>query len=235
RSPFLAQLAGGSPDALLDLILAQPQLAGERAGAWSLLTLAIAFGAGLLYNLFCGGILSAYGGRRTFWAGCAHFVLPFMVLGLLVSLLAGLAIGIGIVVGMTLSPLAGVATGLALTQVVNLWGEYGRGAAIARNRRNPFAMLAIGAGVIARRPGSLLLGALGFALSSAITFAMLAALGPAGGSLLGAVLLQILVLALILVKQLRLAWALAYCQQDAPGETQARESESGGPIDVVRI
>ncbi|HEU5088035.1 MAG TPA: hypothetical protein VFT99_11335, partial [Roseiflexaceae bacterium] len=56
RNPFLAQLAGGSPDALLDLILAQPQLAGERAGQWSLLTLLIAFGSGLVYNLFCGGI-----------------------------------------------------------------------------------------------------------------------------------------------------------------------------------
>jgi hypothetical protein len=218
--PFLAELASGGLDGLVNLALADPAGFGQRAAAWLGLTLVAWVLYGAAYTWLSGGVLSAYAGARPFWAGCWRYLAPYMGLGIILAVLAGLAIAAGVVVGALARPAAGLLAALVLLQLVNLWGEYARAAAVAYDRRNPLALLGLSACFVVRRPGALALGALGLLLSGLIVALAGDSAARAGGTLLQALVLQASALALVAVKQLRLAWALSYIQIEAGSAPQ---------------
>jgi len=206
--PLLDDLAAGTNDALVMLFIADPGAVTPVALLWSLLTLGAVLAYAAAYNLFSGGILSAWAGGA-FWPGCRRFFWGFTGLGALLLLLAVLAIGAAILVGMVGGLTAATLTALGLLQLVGLWGEYARAAAVANGRASPLAALGAGARSIIRQPlGVLALAVLGLLLHAAIA----AAYGALGGRVGWAapILQQAAVLGWLWVKLLRLGWAAAY-------------------------
>lgn len=209
--PLLDRLAAGDPDALTLLGIADPGGLAPVALLWALGALGAALVYGGAYTFFSGGILAAWDGGA-FWAGCRRYFWGFFGLGALLILLALLALAAASAVGVAAGLGAGVVTALALLQLVSLWGEYARAAAVARGSANPLAALGAAARVIARRPlGVLALAALGLLLHLSISAAYNALGGRAGW---GAPLVQqAAAFGWAWVKLLRLGWASAYTRQ----------------------
>jgi hypothetical protein len=231
RNPFLGELAGGGIDPLLDLAF----VTGETLGPWLLSSLLSIGLFSLAYNFFAGGMLSAASGLRPFWVGCWRYLLANIGLGLILLLLSGaLLLGGGLVDGFAFGGLGGgTITALLLIQLFNLLGEYGRAIGVARDRRNPFVLFGQACVFCARRlPGVLLLGMLGLLLHG-LVLGLAFTLGTQLSQPLAALLMQQLVsLAFIWVKLLRLSWALAYVRA-ADGRGSAPAPGVGGPGYVV--
>jgi hypothetical protein len=211
RNPFLSDLAGGG-DALINLFLGNPA-AGASAGVWVFVALFFTLLFGLAYNFFAGGILSVYAETRPFWQGCQQTFWTFTGLGLLLIVLALLAIVVAVALGGLIGSRGALITAVALTQLVNMAGEYARALAVTRDRRNPLALLGMALGFCGRNPG----GALALALAGLLLHTALAAVYGAvasaiGGNVIAIVWQQIAVLGWLWVKLLRLAWAVSYTQ-----------------------
>jgi hypothetical protein len=205
--PLLDGLAAGSGDALALLFIADPGAITPLALLWAAGALAAAAAYGLAYNLFSGGILGAWAGAP-FWAGCRRFFLGFTAMGLLLLLMVALALIAAIVIGVAAGVGAALATALVLLQLIGLWGEYGRAAAVATGRANPLLALGAGARALARRPlAALALAALGLLLHLGVA----AAYGAVGPRLSwwAPLAQQAAALAWVWVKLLRLGWASA--------------------------
>lgn len=224
--PLLEALARGETEAMVRLAMAgDVQALASGALAWIALAGLAALVYALAYNLFSGGMLSVMAGRAPYWAGCKRYFLSFTGLGVLLVLLAAIAIGAGIGAGMAGGPIVGVVTALVLLQLVGLLGEYGRAVAVAQDTRNPFAALgSAGRFVGSRLPGVLGLALLGLLLHGIVTAGYSAAGGRAG--LFAPVAQQLAALGWLWVKQLRLSWALAYVEGrgGAPGREPALET-----------
>lgn len=209
--PLLEGLAAGDWDALTLLAIADGEALAPVALLWVVGALAAALAFGGAYNLFSGGILSVWAGRG-FWAGCRRHFWGFVGLGALLVLLAILALLAAGLVGAAAGFGAATLTALALLELVNIWGEYGRAAAVAADRASPLAALGRAARLIARRPlGVLALAALGALLHLSIWGAYNALAGRAGWA--APLLQQAAALAWAWVKLLRLGWASAYTEQ----------------------
>jgi hypothetical protein len=209
--PLLDQLAAGEQDALTLAGIANPSGVGSIAMLWAAASLLGVLLFAAAYNLFSGGILSVWGGGR-FWAGCRRHFWGFVGLGALLVLLAILALVAAGFVGAAFG--FGVATvvALVLLELVNVWGEYGRAAAVRAGSANPLAALGGAARLIAGRPlGVLALAALGVLLHVSIWGAYNALAGRAGWA--APLLQQAAAFAWIWVKLLRLGWASAYTGQ----------------------
>lgn len=234
RNPFLGELADGS--AGLDLWIANPSSVGFATGAWALLALLASALFSLAYNFFSGGILAAYtidstasartvgapteGPLLQFWWACRRWFWSFTGLGLLIVVLALIGVAVAVSVGVALGGWAGAIVGALLLELVNTLGEYARALGVARDRRNPFALLDMAAGFVRRHfVGVLTLALLGLLLH----MALVAAYGPVARAFGGwpAVILwqQLAVLGWLWVKLLRLAWAASYVR--AAGAEQA--------------
>src|SRR5512138_3736526 len=103
-------------------------------------------------------------------------------------------------------------------------GEYARALAVARDRRNPFVLLGQAGRFCARHPaGTLALALLGVLFQFVLALLYRAVAGAIGGSPLVVVWQQLIVLAWLWIKLLRLAWAAAYMRAadgaDAPLRT----------------
>lgn len=209
--PLLDQLAAGDPDAFTLLGVADSAAVASTALLWAGASLLGVLLFAAAYNLFSGGILSVWAGRG-FWQGCRHHFWGFVGLGALLLLLAILALivagGVGVAAGFGAATL----TALILLELVNIWGEYGRAAAVRSGSGNPLAALGGAARLIVRRPlGVLALAGLGVLLHVSIWGAYNALAGRMGW---GAPLLQqAAAFGWIWVKLLRLGWASAYTGQ----------------------
>jgi hypothetical protein len=205
--PLLDDLAAGDDDALALLFIADTGAMATPTLLWAAGTLAAAAAYGLAYSFFSGGILGTWAGAP-FWAACRRYFLGFTALGLLLLLMAALALVAAALVGVALGFGAALAVAMVLLQLIGLWGEYGRAAAVAAGRSNPLAALGAGARAIARRPlAALALGALGLLLHVAVATAY-GAVGPRMGWWTP-LAQQGAALAWVWVKLLRLGWAAA--------------------------
>lgn len=209
--PLLEQLAAGNADALTLLAVADPDALTPVALLWVLGALGAALAFAGAYNFFSGGILSAWAGGE-FWAGCRRYFWGFVGLGALLLLLTILALVAASIVGTAAGFVAAAITAVALLQLINLWGEYARAAAVAQGRANPLAAMGAAARVIAGRPlGVIALAALGLLLHLGISAAYSALGGRLGWGAPAAQ--QAAVFGWAWVKLLRLGWASAYTRQ----------------------
>lgn len=209
--PLLEQLAAGELDALTLLGAADSSAIAPVALLWATASLVAAVVFAGAYNLFSGGILSVWAGRG-FWAGCKRHFWGFVGLGALLLLLAILALTLAGFVGALAGFGAATLTALLLLELVNIWGEYGRAAAVSAERTNPLAALGRAARLIAGRPlGVLALAALGVLLHLSIWGAYNALAGRAGWA--APLVQQAAALGWVWVKLLRLGWASAYTGQ----------------------
>ncbi len=207
HNPFLGDLASGGGDALANLMLGSPA-APAAAGLWVLALLPLTALFGLAYNFFSGGILGVWAETRPFWAGCRRTFWAFTGLGLLLILLAALVLVVAVLLGRFVGAVTGLVGGFVLLQIVNLLGEYARALAVARDRRNPFVLLGLAIAFCARRAGGvLLLGLLGLVLHLLVAGLYGVGAGLLGASPLLVVWQQLVLLAALAVKLLRLAWA----------------------------
>jgi hypothetical protein len=228
-NPFLGDLVGGGSDALVNLFLGSPAAAGAT-GAWLLVALLLAGLFGLGYNFFVGGILSIYTDQRAFWAGCRFTFWSFTALGALLLTLLALAAIIAGLLGIVLGSRVAVVAALLLIQLINVVGEYARVIAVVRERRNPFALLGAAAAFCARHLGGVLtLALLGLLLHTLLTVLYALATDVLAGSLLALLAQQLVVLAWLWVKLLRLAWAASYVQ----AEVGAPASDGSSLVHVV--
>jgi hypothetical protein len=220
-NPFLNDLATGGSDALVNLFLGSPAAAAP-AGAWLVIALLLAGLFSLGYNFFAGGILSVYTGRRAFWAGCRSSFWSFLALGALLLILLALAASVAGLLGIALGPRVAALAALLLIQLINVVGEYARAIAVVRERRNPFVLLGAAVAFCARHLGGVLaLALLGLLLHTALAALFVLASGALAASLLAMLLQQIVALAWLWVKLLRLAWAASYVQGAAGTQQSA--------------
>ncbi len=199
-------------DGLVQLFTSVPNL-GVSAVFWVLLALLLTPLYGLFYNLFSGGILSVWAGR-SFWSGCQRMFLTFSGLGVI---LVGLSLGALSFAGLLTSVVGvqfGALIGLVLAQLLNLLGEYARAIGVVRDERNPLKLLVEAGRFCVRYPGALVLGLIGVLLHGALVLLSSTISAPAGGTLLLPLIDQLVVLAWLWVKLLRLAWALNYVRAD---------------------
>jgi hypothetical protein len=211
-NPFLADLATGGLDVLANLFIGS-QSSAAGAGVWALVTLLLLLLFGLAYNFFAGGVLGVYTGRGDFWAGCWRTIWSFIALGLLLLILL-VAVLIGsFLLGGALGLRGGLIAALVLIQLINLVGEYARAVAVVRDRRNPFALLGLAISFCVRHLGGVLLLALiGVALHVAAVALYGLVASAVSGSPIAILWQQAIVLAWLLIKLLRLAWAASYIQ-----------------------
>lgn len=212
--PLLDELARGDTAALLSLFRGDE--AGAQATALLLWLLAALYGAA--YNFFSGGALGRWADARSYWAACRHTFWSFTGLGALLLVFAGLAVTLGWLAGAALGLWAGAATTLALLQIANLLGEYARAIVVVDGRRDPARALRLALGLCARQPGTLALGLAGLVLHAALGW--LAGRTGALGLGLSLALGQILALAWVWLKLLRLGWAMAYVRADRAAAPQ---------------
>jgi branched-subunit amino acid transport protein AzlD len=210
RNPFLAELAAGGSDAVLDLFIGSAA-ARTQALVWAAAALLLTPVFGLAYSYFSGGMLSVAAGTLPFWMGCRRFFWSFLGLGMLLVTLGVLAVWIASLGGIWLGSLkTGLLVGLLLVQALNIVGEYARAIAVVRRRRNPFVLFGAALAFSVRHLGGVLaLALLGLLLHGAVA-ALYIGLGnvPIGAGAL--VVQQFVVLLWLWVKLLRLTWALSY-------------------------
>ena len=211
-NPFLGDLASGDLDTLANLFIGS-QSAAAGAGVWVFVTLLLALLFGLAYNFFAGGVLAVYADRGTFWAGCWRTVWSFIGLGLLLLILVVPVLIGSVLLGGPLGPRGALVTALVLIQLINLIGEYARAVAVVRDRRNPFALLGMAVGFCVRHLGGVLLLALiGLALHVTVVALYGLVASAVSSSPIAILWQQAIVLAWLLIKLLRLAWAASYLQ-----------------------
>ncbi|HEX9372771.1 MAG TPA: hypothetical protein VF897_17290 [Roseiflexaceae bacterium] len=214
-NPFLGELAGGGGDAAIDLLLGSPTAVAQTVGIWVFVALLFGLLFGLAYNFFAGGILSVYTGTRPFWAGCRRTFWAFTGLGILLLLLLLPVALAAALAGLALGPIGAAIVALILIQLVNLLGEYARAVAVVRDRRSPLALLGMAAGVVRRNLGGVLaLALLGLLLHVALTLLYRVVASPIRATVVVVLWQQLVALAWLWVKLLRLAWAAGYARAD---------------------
>lgn len=235
RNPFLSQLISGGSDALTDLFLGSPAAPAQTL-AWAGSALLLTQIFGLAYTFFSGGMLSAAAETRSFWAGCWRFFWSFLGLGALLALLGGLAALLAGLGGSALGYLnVGLLISFVLLQLLNLVGEYARAIAVARDRRNPFALLGAALSFCLRHTaGVLALGLLGLLLHAGVIalYLGLASFSQGIAALLGQ---QLIVLLWLWVKLLRLTWALSYIAAADPGALSTHAPGGMSPPGMVKV
>lgn len=236
-SPVLGGLARGDVSPL-DLALADPRAAGATAGGWVLAALLLGGLFSLAYNFFSGGILASYvsdaddtrAAGRPFWPACRRWFWSFAGLGLLLVVLAVLALVVAGVLGAVLGARAAAITAPLLLALINTLGEYARAIAVARDRRNPFALLGMAAGFFGRHaPGVLALALLGLLLHAALAAAYATVARSLGGSAALVLWQQIAVLSWLWIKLLRLAWAAGYVRSGESDRAGMATSDAAAP------
>jgi hypothetical protein len=212
-NPFVGTLAGGGIEPAIDLFLSDPGTMSAVAGLWIVGTLVFTLLFGVAYNFFSGGIVNAYlgGSARSFWSACRRTFWSFTGLGLLLVVLALLLIVVGAALGGAIGQRGALIVGLVLLQLINMFGEYARALAVVRERYNPFVLLGQACGFCARHPaGTLALALIGVLLHLALVLLYRAVADGIGASPLLVVWQQLVVLAWLWIKLLRLAWAAMY-------------------------
>jgi hypothetical protein len=226
RNPFLADLAAGGSDAVFDLFIGSAA-AGTQALVWAVAALLLTLLLGLAYTYFSGGMLSVAAGALPFWMGCRRFFWSFLGLGMLLVMLAMLAVSIASLAGIWLGrPNTGLLVGLLLVQALNIVGEYARSIAVVRRRRNPLVLFGAALAFSVRHLGGVLaLALLGLLLQGALAALYIGLENvPLGAGAL--VVQQLVVLLWLWVKLLRLTWALSYVAYDDRDGTQRTANDT---------
>lgn len=216
HNPFLENLAGNQWDALVDLSIAQPAAVSIAASGWLIMLPLLTLLFGGVYNFFSGGIISVWLGKRSFWSGCRRTFWAFTGLGVLLVLLAAVSILIGVLLGGILGRTGVVLVTLVLLQIINVVGEYARSSAIVEDRRNPFVLLAQASKFCVRHgAGVAIFALLGILLHVGVLLLYRQTIEQ-GDNPLVIIAQQLLILAWIWIKLLRLAWATRYVSLYAP-------------------
>jgi hypothetical protein len=206
-NPLLGEVARDG-DELVPLLLSSPAAAGSTA-LWLLAFLPLTALFSVAYNFYSGGILSVYAGARSFREGCRRMFWTFTGMGLILVVLGMFCFSAAAVAGRALGGMGGLIVALLLTQAVNLLGEYGRALAAVRDERNPLVLFGAALRFCLRHPG----GVLALGLAGLILHVALAGLYSLGARLIGSVPAlvawqQLVALAWLWIKLLRLAWAV---------------------------
>lgn len=210
RNPLLGELAGGNFDTLVDLLLDNP--AGlATAGTWAGVLLPLTLLGGLVYAFFAGGVLSAYTGTRSFWAGCRRFWWSFLALGGLLFVWLIQIVVLAAITAFAAGGPAALVVALVALGTLNVVGEYARALGVINDRRNPFVLLGSAARFCVRHIG----GVLALTLLAALLYGLLVGIYTLlvrllGASLLSIVVQQVLVFGTLWIKALRLALAARY-------------------------
>jgi hypothetical protein len=226
-NPFWRNLAAGGAAPLVDLWLGNPAIA-QSAALWILAALLLTLLYGLAYNFFSGGFLAVLAAGDAseeavpFWEGCRRWFWSFTGLGLLLVVLGLLAAVVGAAIGGLLGGYGGVVGVLVALQLVNALGEFARALGVARDRRNPLALLGMAVRFAGRHLGGVLaLALLGLALHVGLTWLYAAVARAIGASPVLVVWQQVMVAGWLWVKLLRLAWAIGYVQMERSGRQSA--------------
>lgn len=214
-NPLLGRVARG--EELAPLLLNSPAAIGSTV-LWLLAFLPLTGLFSMAYNYFSGGILSVYAGTRPFREGCRRTFWAFTGMGLILVALALFCVSVAATAGRALGGPAGLIVALLLTQAINLLGEYGRAIAAARDVRNPLALIGAALRFCQRHVS----GVLALSLVGLILHAGLAGLYSIGAGLIGPAPLlvawqQLVALAWLWIKLLRLAWAVRMVQGPVEG------------------
>jgi hypothetical protein len=213
NNPVLEDLASGGSDVLLNLMLDGSYDVAVAVTGWLFTTLLLTLVFSLAYNFFSGGILSVWTDMRSFWAGCQRNLLPFTGLGLILVFLAALTLVVVALLGGLLGGTASLIIALLLLQVINLVGEYARAIGVMYNRRNPFVMFGMAVRFCVHNAGGVLaLALLGLLLHSGLLLFYRGVLSGVDNLVITIIGQQLLVLAWLWIKLLRLAWAAGYVQ-----------------------
>lgn len=226
-NPFLRDMAAGGAAPLVDLWLANPAIA-QSAALWILAALLLTLLYGLAYNFFSGGFLAVLAAgdaseeAMPFWDGCRRWFWSFTGLGILLVVFGLLAAVVGVALGSLLGGYGGVVGALVALQLVNVLGEFARALGVARDRRNPFALLGMAVSFVGRHFGGVLaLALLGLLLHAGLTGLYAVVARALGGSPALVVWQQVAVAAWLWVKLLRLAWAIGYVRLAGSGRQSA--------------
>jgi hypothetical protein len=213
NNPVMEDLAGGGSDALLNLMLDGSYDVAMAVTGWLFTTLLLTLVFSLAYNFFSGGILSVWTDMRSFWAGCRRNLLSFTGLGLILVLLAALTlVGVALLGGL-LGGTASLIIALLLLQVINLVGEYARAIGVVHDRRNPLVMFGMAVRFCLRHVGGVLAPALlGLLLHGGLLLLYRGVLSGVDNLVVTIIGQQLLVLAWLWIKLLRLGWATSYAQ-----------------------
>lgn len=208
RHPFLGQLAEGSWDAFVDLFFGVPTVMAQ-VGIWVVLLLPLLILSNLTYNFCSGGIISVWAGSASFWRGGWRYLLSFMVLGVILALAGLIALLIAWNIAGQLGTGGLVGIMLILLLPINLLGEYARAVAVVADRRNPLALLQQSVGIVQRFAAPAFgFAVLGSAIHLGIALVYLGLVGFVVNTPFEIILQQLIALAWVWAKQLRLAWAL---------------------------
>lgn len=224
-NPLLAHLAAGGSNTLVNLAVgseAGPEIAAA-VSSWLVVSLLLTVLFSLAYNFFAGGILSVWRGKRTFWQGCWRFVLTFIGMGMLLVILGALTTVIVTLPGMVPGEVRLVAA-FVLIQLINLLGEYGRAVAVTYNRHNSFMLIWLAARFCWDNAGGVVtLALLGLLFHGMVAVISTLLAGGIGGTFVAIVVQQVVVVAWLWLKLLRLGWALSYVEAASAIKLQASE------------
>lgn len=210
HNPYLSTLAFGGSDAWMAAAVSNPPGATVLGGLYAIITLGLVVLFGAAYNFVSGAMLARWAGTDRYFSGGLRYFLTFALVGMVLLILAALAIAGG---AGTLAAGAGTAAAIiawAMLQLVNVLGEYARVSAVARLRRNPFAVLGLSAAFVCRHALAVLaLAAIGIAVQGALWLALAIAggLATAWPLPLAFVIQQVIIFALLWSKVFRLALA----------------------------
>ncbi len=180
HNPYLSDLAAGGSEAWTAAAVSNPAGATVMSGLYVLTTLALTMLFGGAYNFVSGALLTQWAGAGRYRSGGVRYFLTFGALGVMLLILAALALAISTGLLVAGGGMAAVIVAWALVQLVNVLGEYARVLAIARSRRNPFAVLGMGAAFIVRHvPGAALFAVFGVLVQGTLWAAFAAVTGVA--------------------------------------------------------
>lgn len=207
HNPYLSDLASGGLDAWTDAALSDPRAASGAALQWSVLALGMWVLYGAAYNAVSGAMLSRWFGGRGYAAGGRRWFLSFAALGIALLILLAICAVLTAILG-ALAGVAAIVIFVIAGQGLNLLGELARALAVRTDRLNPLPSLAAALRMMLREPVALLAIALaGFALH-ALLLVVAVLIGSATlHPVIGLLAQQIVVMAWIWIKVLRLAWA----------------------------
>ena len=221
QRPFLGEVASGGPDMLVDLLLKNDALS-TQAPIWLGLQIPVFIIQHIIYAICAGGMLSVYLAKNEFGRGSMRFALPFIGFDMLLTIAIAIVIGLG-VAGIALARSnSWFIPSIIIIVVLGIIGEYARAIAVVHERRNPFVIFGQALSFCARHlPGVALLALLS-------TIALLIVLGISsmlpsipGAPWIAVIVQQIVILALIWSKALRLACAGHYVQAVVSGSVGA--------------
>lgn len=231
RRPFLGDFATGGADTLIDLFLRNDALTTQLP-IWIGTQIPVFMIQHLVYAICAGGMLSVYLGKGRFGSGSRRYALAFIGLDIILIIMSVLFVGLAALGMFVTSSNIWIIVAVVLMIVLGVVGEYARAIAVVRERRNPFIIFGQALSFCVRHlPGIVLLALLASLLLGLVLLISNVIPGIPSAPWLMVMIQQLVILALVWIKALRLAWAAHYVAQAS--QVKAQGNELSGQIPAV--